>query len=66
VIATAYKAACADGTATRAELLQAIRAVRLQKSILGIPVSFDKHGEMTSARFYVSQIQSDGTHKLVW
>jgi branched-chain amino acid transport system substrate-binding protein len=66
VIATAYKAACADGTATRAELLRAIRAVRLQRSILGIPVSFDKHGEMPSARFYVSQIQPNGKHKLVW
>ena len=66
VIATAYKAACADGKATRAELLQAIRAVRLPRSILGIPVSFDKHGEMPSARFYVSQIQANGKHKLVW
>jgi len=66
VIATAYKAACADGTATRAELLQAIRGVRLQRSILGIPVSFDKQGEVPSARFYVSQIQANGKHKLVW
>ena len=66
VIATAYKAACADGTATRAELMQAIRAVRLPRSILGLPVSFDKHGEMPSARFYVSQIQANGKHKLVW
>ena len=66
VIATAYKSACADGTATRAELQKAIRAVRLQRSILGIPVSFDRHGEMPSARFYVSRIQPNGKHKLVW
>lgn len=66
VIATAYKAACADGKATRAEVQQAIRAVRLQRSILGIPVSFDKNGEMPSARFYVSLIQPNGKHKLVW
>ena len=66
VIATAYKAACADGTATRAELRQAIRAVKITRSILGAPVAFDKHGEMPSARYYVSQIQSSGKHKLVW
>jgi branched-chain amino acid transport system substrate-binding protein len=66
VIATAYKAACADGKATRAELLQAVRAVRIPASILGAPVTFDAHGEVPTARFYVSQIQSNGKHRLVW
>jgi branched-chain amino acid transport system substrate-binding protein len=65
VIATAYKAACADGTATRAELLKQIRATNIPKSILGLPITFDKHGELKGAKFYVSQIQSDGKHKLV-
>jgi branched-chain amino acid transport system substrate-binding protein len=65
VAATAYKAACADGTATRAELLKDIRAVKIPHSILGITVSFDKHGDVPAAKFYVSQIQSDGSHKLV-
>jgi len=65
VAATAYKAACADGTATRAELLKNIRAVKIPHSILGITVSFDKHGDVPAAKFYVSQIQSDGSHKLV-
>jgi branched-chain amino acid transport system substrate-binding protein len=66
VIATAYKAACADGKATRAELLQAIRAVRLPTTVLGVPVTFDGHGEVPTARYYVSQIQGNGKHKLVW
>lgn len=66
VIATAYKAACADGKATRAELLRAIRAVRLPTTILGVPVAFDSHGEVPAARYYVSQIQGNGKHKLVW
>ena len=66
VIATAYKAACTDGKATRAELLQAIRAVKLKQTLLGYPVTFDRHGEVPAARYYVSQIQSDGKHKLVW
>jgi branched-chain amino acid transport system substrate-binding protein len=66
VIAIAYKAACADGKATRADVLQAIRAVKLQQTLLGYPVTFDRHGEVPAARYYVSQIQSDGKHKLVW
>jgi branched-chain amino acid transport system substrate-binding protein len=66
VIATAYKTACTDGKATRAELLQAIRAVKLQQTLLGYPVTFDRHGEVPAAKYYVSQIQSDGKHKLVW
>jgi branched-chain amino acid transport system substrate-binding protein len=65
VIATAYKAACADGSATRAELQANIRKVRIAHSILGITVSFDKHGDVPAAKFYVSQIQADGSHKLV-
>jgi branched-chain amino acid transport system substrate-binding protein len=65
VIATAYKAACSDGNATRAELLKNIRAVNIPTSILGLPIRFDKHGELKGAKFYVSQIQSNGKHKLV-
>jgi branched-chain amino acid transport system substrate-binding protein len=65
VAATAYKAACADGTASRAEIMKNIRAVKIPHSILGITISFDKHGDVPAAKFYVSQIQSDGSHKLV-
>ncbi len=65
VIATAYKAACSDGKATRGELLKNIRAVKIPHSILGITVSFDKRGDVPAAKFYVSQIQADGSHKLV-
>jgi branched-chain amino acid transport system substrate-binding protein len=65
VVATAYKTACSDGKATRAELQANIRKVKIAHSILGITVSFDKHGDVPAAKFYVSQIQSDGSHKLV-
>ena len=65
VAASAYKAACADGTASRAEIMKNIRAVKIPHSILGITISFDKHGDVPAAKFYVSQIQSDGSHKLV-
>jgi len=66
VIATAYKAACADGKATRAELLGSIRAVRLPQTLLGIAVTFDRYGEVPAARFYVSQIGSGGKRRLIW
>jgi branched-chain amino acid transport system substrate-binding protein len=65
VIATAYKAACADGSASRAELLKKIHSTHIASSILGLPIRFDKHGELKGAKFYVSQIQSNGKHKLV-
>jgi branched-chain amino acid transport system substrate-binding protein len=65
VIATAYKAACVDGAATRVELLRNIRAVRLPHSILGVPISFDKHGDVPAAKFYVYLINSDGSRRLV-
>ena len=65
VIATAYKQACSDGVASRAELLKDIRAVRIPHSILGLTISFDKHGEVPGAKFYVSQILASGKHKLV-
>src|SRR5215210_1962861 len=65
VAATAYTKACADGKASRSELMRNIRAVKIPKSILGITVSFDKRGDVPAAKFYVSQIQSDGSHKLV-
>ena len=41
------------------------KTVVFANSILGITVSFDKHGDVPAAKFYVSQIQSDGSHKLV-
>jgi branched-chain amino acid transport system substrate-binding protein len=65
VAATGYKAACKDGKATRAEVLKDIRAAKIPHSILGIPVTFDKHGDVPAAKFYVSQIQANGKHKLV-
>jgi len=65
VIATAYKRACSDGRASRPELLKQIRSTKIPHSILGIPISFDRHGDVPAAKFYVFQIQKDGSHKLV-
>ena len=65
VIATAYKRACSDGRASRVELLRQIRSTKIPHSILGIPITFDRHGDVPAAKFYVFQIQKDGSHKLV-
>jgi branched-chain amino acid transport system substrate-binding protein len=65
VIATAYKNACRDGVTSRAEMQKTIRSTQLLHSILGITITFDKHGDVPNAKFYVSQIQADGSHKLV-
>ena len=66
VIATAYKAACTDGKASRAEVLRQMHRVKPSpQSILGVPITFDKHGDVPAAKFYVFQIQKDGRHKLV-
>jgi hypothetical protein len=65
VIATAYKKACSDGRASRVELLRQIRSTKIPHSILGIPITFDRHGDVPAAKFYVFQIQKDGSHKLV-
>ena len=64
VLATAYKAACADGKATRAEVLGRSRRSR-SRTDPRVPLTFDKHGDVPAAKFYVYQIQSNGKHKLV-
>jgi len=53
---SAYKAACKDGKASRAEVLAKMQRVKLGRTILGQPLSFDAHGDNPSAKFYVYQI----------
>jgi branched-chain amino acid transport system substrate-binding protein len=53
---SAYKAACKDGKASRAEVLRQMRRVKIGHTILGQPLSFDAHGDNPSAKFYVYQI----------
>jgi branched-chain amino acid transport system substrate-binding protein len=43
--------ACADGRATRGEVRRQVRKTNLKKTLLGLPLSFDKNGDMTKRPF---------------
>ena len=49
----AVNTACADGSATRAEVLAAMRRTNLKKTILGSNIAFDRHGDVKNASFYI-------------
>jgi branched-chain amino acid transport system substrate-binding protein len=53
VVATAIDKACANGTASRAEVRAKIKATKIstKASLLGLPVSFDKNGDMVKKPF---------------
>jgi branched-chain amino acid transport system substrate-binding protein len=66
VVVGAVTRACANGTATRAEVRKQIAKTKLKTSILGFPVSFASTGEMHAPATYgVYQIQSDGSFKRI-
>ena len=53
VVAGAIDRACANGTASRAEVRAKIKATKISKkaSLLGLPVAFDKNGDMIKRPF---------------
>ena len=66
VVVGAVTRACANGTATRAEVRKQIAKTNLKTSILGFPVRFSRAGEMRSPAGYgIYQIQSDGSFKRI-
>src|SRR3954449_11498331 len=66
VVVGAVTKACANGTATRAEVRKLIAKTKLKTSILGFPVSFASTGEMHAPATYgVYQIQSNGSFKRI-
>jgi ABC-type branched-subunit amino acid transport system substrate-binding protein len=52
--------ACADGSATRAEVNADLHKVSLSTSLLGHPIMFTSTGEDSGAQFVVFQIGKDG------
>jgi len=60
----AMNAACAEGDATRASVLERVGDVTIEDSILGGPIAFDENGDVEGARFYIFQIV-DGEYTLV-
>jgi branched-chain amino acid transport system substrate-binding protein len=66
VVVGAVTRACANGTATRAEVRKQIAKTKLKTSILGFPVRFSPAGEMRSPASYgIYQIQSNGSFKRI-
>src|SRR3954447_14707091 len=66
VVVGAVTKACANGTATRAEVRKQIAKTKLKTTILGFPVSFARSGEMKlPASYGIYQIQSDGSFKRI-
>ena len=52
--------ACANGTATRAEVNTDLHQVSLSTSLLGHPIKFTSNGEDAGARFVIFEIGKDG------
>jgi len=59
VVGDAIDRACKNGTATRAEVRAQIRKTNLKKTVLGIPVKFNKNGDISGGRFGIWK--SNGT-----
>jgi len=65
VLMTAAGALCrAHKPVTRANMLAAVRKVRIPKSIIGRTIAFDKRGDLINGRFYIYKLDA-GNYKLV-
>ena len=65
LIATGIQATCKDGKpGARADVTTAIKATKLDNTILGGPVALDANGDVVGAKFYMSQIKG-GKYTLV-
>jgi branched-chain amino acid transport system substrate-binding protein len=59
VVGQAIDRACKNGTASRAEVRAQIRKTSLKTSLLGIPISYDKYGDIKRKKFGIWK--SNGT-----
>jgi branched-chain amino acid transport system substrate-binding protein len=59
VVAGAINRACKDGKATRAEVRKQLKRTKIsvKASLLGLPVSFDRHGDMVKKPFGIYKSQ---------
>jgi branched-chain amino acid transport system substrate-binding protein len=55
VVGGAYDRACKDGKASRAEVRKQIAKTKLKSTLLGLPVAFDKNGDMVKRPFGIYQ-----------
>jgi branched-chain amino acid transport system substrate-binding protein len=57
--------ACADGRATRAEVLRALKATHLPTTVLGRPLDFTPAGDVEDARFSIFKVGARGKKTMV-
>ena len=61
----AIQKACADGNATRAEVLKNLRRTFLPKTVLGGNLVFTLHGDVKGSKFYIFKLGEGGKKTLV-
>lgn len=61
VMFVAVKAACADGTATRSEVMSKMQSTDLKTTILGYPMKFNLNHDPVAARFYLFKVVNGKT-----
>jgi branched-chain amino acid transport system substrate-binding protein len=61
----AIQKACADGEATRTEVLKFLHATSLPKTVLGAPLKFTPKGDVKGSKFYIFKIGAGGKKTLV-
>ena len=66
VIDEAIASVCKSGqTPSRSNVLAAIKQTSEATTILGQPISFDAHGDMVNAKFFLFKINSSGKYQLI-
>ena len=61
----AIQKACADGNATRAEVLKNLRTTFIARTPLGGNLQFTAHGDVKGAKFYIFKLGAGGKKTLV-
>jgi branched-chain amino acid transport system substrate-binding protein len=61
----AVRRACADGSATRAEVERELGATFIRRTVLGRSLRFTRNGDAKGARFSIFRIDSGGTKVMV-
>jgi len=65
VMFVALKAACANGTATRSEVMSKMQSTDLKTTILGYPMKFNPNHDPVSARFYLFKVVNGKTRPVL-
>ncbi|HEY1365773.1 MAG TPA: branched-chain amino acid ABC transporter substrate-binding protein [Gaiellaceae bacterium] len=65
ILATAVSGACADGTASRAEVRSRVAKVALESTILGDPIAFTRNGDVANVKYHIFKIEGGKYIKVV-